>query len=54
MVLLLFESGGFYYDLEQKVIAAIKSRPAFLPVLRMLNGVVEYDEAKGLLVTERW
>jgi len=54
MVLLLFEPGGFYYDLEQKVIAAIKPRPAFLPVLRMLSGVVEYDEAKGLLVTERW
>ena len=54
MVLLLFEPGGFYYDLEQKVIAAIKPRPAFLPILRMLNGVVEYDEAKGLLVTERW
>jgi len=54
MVLLLFEPGGFYFDLEQRVIAAIKPRPAFLPVLRMLNGVVEYDEAKGLLVTERW
>ncbi len=54
MVLLLFEPGGFYYDLEQKVVAAIKPRPAFLPSLRMLNGIVEYDEAKGLLVTERW
>ena len=54
MVLLLFEPGGFYYDLENKVIAAIKPRPTFLPILRMLNGVVEYDEAKGLLVTERW
>jgi hypothetical protein len=43
-----------YYDLENKIIAAIKPLPAFLPVLRMLNGVVEYDEAKGLLVTERW
>ena len=41
-------------DLEQKVIAAIKPRPAFLPVLRMLNGVMEFDETRGLLVTEHW
>ncbi len=54
MVLLLFEPGGFYYDLEQKVIAAIKPRPTFLPVLRMLNGVFEYDETRGLLLTEHW
>jgi hypothetical protein len=54
MVMILVEPGGLYYDLENKIIAAIKPRPAFLPILRMLNGVVEYDEAKGLLVTERW
>ncbi len=54
MVMILLEPGGFYYDLEQKVIAALKPRPAFLPILRMLGGVVEYDEAKGLLVTECW
>ena len=38
MVTIILELGGLYYDLEQKVIAAIKPRPAFLPVLRMLNG----------------
>jgi hypothetical protein len=54
MVLLLLEPGGLYYDLEQKIIAALKPRPAFLPILRMLNGIVEYDEAKGLLLVERW
>jgi hypothetical protein len=54
MVILLLEPGGLYYDMEQKMIAALKPRPAFLPILRMLCGVVEYDEAKGLLVTERW
>jgi hypothetical protein len=27
---------------------------AFLPIFRMLSGVVEYEEANGLLVTERW
>src|SRR5690242_5897301 len=54
MVLLLLEPGGLYYDLEQKIIAALKPRPAFLPILRMLKGVVEYDEVKDLLITERW
>jgi site-specific DNA recombinase len=44
MVTIILESGGLYYDLENKIIAAIKPRPAFLPVLRMLNGVVEYEE----------
>ena len=43
-----------YYDMEQKSIAALKPRPAFLPILRMLNGIVEYDEARGLLLVERW
>ncbi len=54
MVMLLLEPGGLYYDLELKTIAALKPRPAFLPVLRMLTGVVEYDEVKGILVTENW
>ncbi len=40
--------------LENKIIAAIKPRPAFLPILRMLNGVIEFDETRGLLVTEHW
>src|SRR5215470_2983986 len=54
MVILLLEPEGLYYDLEQKIIAALKPRPAFLPILRMLNGIVEYDEARGLLLVERW
>src|SRR5215469_3099262 len=54
MVLLMLEPGGLYYDLEQKIIAALKPRPAFLPILRMLGGIVEYDEARGLLLVERW
>ena len=54
MVILLLDPGGLYYDMEQKIIAAIKPRPAFLPSLRMLNGIVEYDEARGLLLSERW
>ena len=54
MVILLLEPGGLYYDMEQKIIAALKPRPAFLPILRMLNGIVEYDEARGLIVTENW
>jgi hypothetical protein len=54
MVMLLLEPGGLYYDLELKLIAALKPRPAFLPILRMLTGIVEYDEAKGIIVTENW
>ena len=54
MVILLLEPGGLYYDLELKTIAALKPRPAFLPILRMLNGIVEYDEVKGIIVTEIW
>jgi len=54
MVTIILEPGGLYYDLENKVIAAIKPRPAFLPVLRMLDGVMEFDETRGLLVTEHW
>jgi hypothetical protein len=54
MVMLLLEPGGLYYDLELKIIAALKPRPAFLPILRMLTGVVEYDEARGILVIENW
>jgi site-specific DNA recombinase len=54
MMTIILEPGGLYYDLENKIVAAIKPQPTFLPLLRMLEGVVEYDEAKGLLVTERW
>ena len=54
MVVLLLEPGGLYYDLELKTIAALKPRPPFLPILRMLNGVIEYDEANGIIVTEHW
>jgi len=54
MVTIVLEPGGLYYDLENKIIAALKPRPAFLPVLRMLNGIVEFDETRGLLVTDHW
>jgi hypothetical protein len=43
-----------HYDVEMKEIAAITPRPVFLPVLRLLEGVVEYEEATGTLVTRRW
>jgi hypothetical protein len=54
MVALLLEPGGFYYDLELKMIAAIKPRPAFLPVLRLIPEFVEYKEATRTLVTMGW
>jgi hypothetical protein len=34
----------------ESLLAALKPRPAFLP---MLNGIVEYEEARGLLLVER-
>ena len=50
MVILLLEPGGLYYELGTKCIVAIKPRPAFLSLLRMLDGGVEFDETKGLIV----
>lgn len=54
MVTLILQPEGLYYDTELKMIAAMRPQPAFLPVLRMLAGVVEYEETSGLLVTEHW
>jgi site-specific DNA recombinase len=54
MVTHILEPGGLHYDVEMKEIAAITPRPDFLPVLRLLEGVVEYEEATGTLVTRRW
>jgi hypothetical protein len=54
MVMLILQPGGLLYDVEVKEIAAITPRPVFLPVLRLLEGVVEYEEATGTLVTSRW
>ncbi len=54
MVLLLLEPGGLYYDLELKEIAALRPRPAFLAVMRLIDGLIEYKEATGTLVTSRW
>jgi hypothetical protein len=54
IVMLLLEPGGLYYDLELKIIAAIKPKPAFAPVLHLLNGVIRFDEAKGLFIPGYW
>src|SRR5258708_21795084 len=54
MVTHILEPGGLHYDVEMKEIAAITPRPDFLPVLRLLEGAVEYEEATGTLVTSRW
>jgi hypothetical protein len=52
MVTILLEPGGLYYNLENKTIVAIKPRPAFLPVLRVLKEALEFDQASGLLLTD--
>ena len=54
MVTIILEPGGLYYDLENKIIAALKPRPAFLPLMRLIEGFIEYKEATGTLVTSRW
>jgi len=54
LVALLFEPGGFYYDLELKLIAALKPRPVFLPIFRLIPGLDEFDEARGMLVMVGW
>lgn len=54
MVEHILEPEGLYYDTELKIIAALKPRPNFLPILRMLQGVVEYKETSGLFVTTHW
>ena len=51
LVAVLMEPGGLYYDLEGQVIAAIKPRPVFLQVLRLMPDFVKYQEATGTLVT---
>ena len=51
MIAFMLEPGGLHYDVEIKEIAALTPRPAFLPILRLLEGVTEYEEATGTLVT---
>ena len=50
----ILEPGGLGYDVEHQHIAAITPRPAFLTVLRMLEGVIEHEETTGTLVVLRW
>src|ERR1019366_8478727 len=50
----IIQPEGLHYDVETKEIAAITPTPGFLPILRLLEGVVEYNEATGTLVTSRW
>ena len=54
MVMLLLEPGGLYYDLELKMIAGMKPRPAFLLVLKMLEGIEEQQEIPHVLIRSAW
>src|SRR5215469_10293232 len=54
MVTDLLELGGLYYDVELKLIAGIKPCPAFLPVLRMLQGIEAQHDLPHVLVTSTW
>ncbi len=52
MVILLLEPGGLLYDLPNKEIAVLKPRSVFLPLLEMLDAVMEYDETGTMLVVK--
>ncbi|WP_201386813.1 hypothetical protein [Ktedonobacter sp. SOSP1-52] len=54
MITILLEPEGFSYDAKLKMIAALKPRPAFLPILSVTQGVFEYKETSELLVTIHW
>lgn len=50
MVTLLLEPGGLHYNIEAKEIVALVPRPTFLPVLRLLEGIIVYEETTGMLI----
>ena len=54
MVALLLEPGGLLYDLERQMIAAIKPRPVFLPLLLLIGEGVEYEETTRTLFMSQW
>jgi len=54
MLMLMLEPSGLYYDLELREIVALKPRPAFLPLMRMMDDLIEYKEATRMLVTSQW
>ncbi len=54
LVTLLLEPGGLYYDLELKLLAALKPRPVFLPIFQLIPGLEEIADARGTLVTAGW
>jgi hypothetical protein len=47
-------STGLYYDLECKMIAGIKPQPAFLPALKLLQGIEEQHALPSVLVMSTW
>jgi hypothetical protein len=54
MVMIILAPGGLRYDVEVQEVAAVTPSPLFLPVLRLLEGVIEYKEATGTLVISQW
>jgi hypothetical protein len=43
-----------YNDLERQMIAAIKPRPVFLPLLLLTAEGVDFEEATGMLFMSQW
>jgi site-specific DNA recombinase len=53
MVMHLLERQGLYYDLEKKCIVALKPKPVFQYLLRLVNDIIENDEDNSLLVIKK-
>jgi site-specific DNA recombinase len=53
MVALLLEHGGLYYDLVRQLIVAIRPKPAFRYILRMIEGIEEKEGDAGLLLVKK-
>jgi site-specific DNA recombinase len=50
MVMHLLEIEGLYYDLERKCIVALRPKPVFQYLLRLINGIKEEDGDTSLLL----
>jgi site-specific DNA recombinase len=53
MVMQLIKPGGLYYDLEKQAIVAIRPRPAFSYIIRMIDGIEPKDGDAGLLLIKK-
>jgi site-specific DNA recombinase len=53
MVMHLLETEGLYYDLERKCIVALRPRPVFQYLLRLVDGIEEKEDDASLLLIKK-